>query len=692
MSYLFAKHLLLRMPVKSPADYVAESQTFLNDLFFRSALYLASPSFFSRLEQQNFQTEKLSEKEKNTLRKYINRYCFRPTPFGLFSSVSLIHWANAPGPQIQEAPNFTVCIRADQAYQAILGQDLLDNELNGLANYEGNPSIYRALNEYRFFRTGLDETFRHREYLLQSIAFSKLLKDLIAYCSPGRTLQEIILHIMESASCSEKEGEEYAEFLIDAQLLVSRLRPNITGPDYLGRLAGIINNNQKDSGRTRNISKLTDASLTELRIEPVSFQKLNRELKTLLPAKQAGLNPDQLSVILHRTLDNQAIDSRYQEHLNDGIYALDILSPKDRLPAMAQFISSYQQHFEGQHLPLLRALDPETGIGYQQPVPEMHNPLLETLNIAYKTSAGPSGDWTAAHSLIMETWLRNSKTDRPVIRLEEKEMQKLQSPGEQKQVLGLTVLFRVIDEKVFIESAGGINAPALMGRFTVVNDIVQEAATIMARQLELENPDIIFAELLHLADPHVDNVNRRESIYHYELPVTAVSTLPAERQLELSDLYVSIENNLAVLYSEKHGKRVIPRLTSAYNHSLNKLPLFRFLADLPYQYGRYNLALDLRLCFPNLSFYPRVEYRDTILSLATWVISAEQMNELQQQDAIQTVAAFKKLSSSIHQIVPVLIETMTFSVQHRITCQCYTVGNFCFYIPPFFHTASKEIV
>ncbi|HEY9487175.1 MAG TPA: lantibiotic dehydratase family protein, partial [Chryseosolibacter sp.] len=648
MSYLFAKHLLLRMPVKSPADYVAEIQTFLNDRFFQSALYLASPSFYSSLEQQHFQSEKLSEKEKNTLQKYINRYCFRPTPFGLFSSVSLVQWANTPARQIQTPPNFTVCIRADQTYQAILGRDLLEEELDGLASYEGNPSIYRSLNEYRFFRTGLDESFRQREYLLQSIAFSKLLKDLIAYCRSGRNLQQIILHIMESAACSLTEAEEYADFLIDAQLLVNRLRPNITGPDYLGRLAGVVNNYQMDTGRTHTISSLLGTSLNELRIEPDSFQTLNRELKTLLPAKQAALNPDQLSVILHRSLENQDINIGYQEQISDGIYALEILSPKDRLPAMTQFISSYQQHFEGQRLSLLHALDPETGIGYQQPVSEMHNPLLETLNIPYKTPAEPAGSWTEAHSLLMETWLRNSKTEQPLIRLEEKEMQKLQLPGEQNQVLGLSVLFRVLGEKVLIESAGGINAPALMGRFTLVNDDFGEAAKDMARQLELQNPDIIFAELLHLADPHVDNINRRESIYHYELPITAVSALPAKQQLELSDLYISIENNLAILYSEKHGKRVIPRLTSAYNHSLNKLPLFRFLADLPYQYGRYNMTLDLRLYFPNLSFYPRVEYRDTILSLATWIISEEQVKELQLQDVLQTVSAFKMLSSSIH--------------------------------------------
>ena len=37
----------------------------------------------------------------------------------------------------------------------------------------------------------------------------------------------------------------------------------------------------------------------------------------------------------------------------------------------------------------------------------------------------------------------------------------------------------------------------------------------MAQQLETENPDIIFAELLQLGDPHTDNINRRAAIYSY---------------------------------------------------------------------------------------------------------------------------------------------------------------------------------
>ena len=74
------------------------------------------------------------------------------------------------------------------------------------------------------------------------------------------------------------------------------------------------------------------------------------------------------------------------------------------------------------------------------------------------------------------------------------------------------------------------------------------------------------------------------------------------------------------------------------------MPLFRFLADLPYQYGRSNLSLDLRQLFPNLHYYPRVAHKDAILSLATWIITEKQIDRLTGEDPS---AEFLKLGEAI---------------------------------------------
>lgn len=632
MSYQFVKHLLLRMPVKNPGDYAAEPQYFLDDHFFRAALRVATPAFYATLARQRFRAEQLSDKEAYTLQKYINRYCFRPTPFGLFSSITLIEWSTKV--QMASLPAFKAHIRTAITLQNLLSDHLLENHLFNQSKYETNPSIYRVLNEYRFFRTGLDEAGK-RDYQLQSIAFSKVLKDLIIRCSKGCRPQEIVSQIIRSAGCTSAEAKDYAGFLINAQLLVSCWRLPITGDDHLQRLTTLLHESTFKENLTKTLSAQRKAPLM---IDPAFIETQENNLDTLLP----DLPGDKLSIILQRKT-NELLGETYQDKLRDGIAALQLLTPGGSSPILSEFIHGFQQHFEGRTLPLLQALDPEAGVGYQQPEKEKNNPLLETLNIPSSSQAALSGNWSPAHTVLLECWLRDKSND-PMIRLTEEDLERLKTDVPQ-QLLGMSVLFRISDHKVFIENAGGINAPALMGRFTLADEQIAEAAQQMARHLEAQNPEIIFAELLHLADPHTDNINRRLPVYHYELPITAASTLPQVQQLQLSDLYIRVVNNQVILFSEKHQKIVIPRLTSAYNHSLNKLPLFRFLADLAYQFGRSSLALDLRQLFPDLRFYPRVAYHESILSLATWILTEDQLNGLQQTG--DTTQAFHELSTAI---------------------------------------------
>jgi thiopeptide-type bacteriocin biosynthesis protein len=642
MVYQFAPYLLLRMPAKNAKDYTTDICAIISDPLFRTALSLASPVFYFSLKRADFNADNLSDKAKHTLLKYYNRFCFRPTPFGLFSSVTLAEWSEGHLPATDSHPEYRVIVHADQVYQNAIIQSTDKSALSSIALFEGNPSIYRALREFRFLRTGLEDNLKYREYQLQSIAFSKLLNDLISFCRPGKSRQEIVDHIIKAALCTGEEGAAYVDFLIDAQFLVNRMRPNISGKDYLNRLQERLR--VKNQTPTSELPGIVSQLLTRKhQIEEKYFQGLKKDLKMLLPDRLATLAPEELSVIYYRDNPSETLGEHLRDKLRNGIDALVTLTPAEHLPAMTRFIKSYQQHFEGRSIPLLIALDPEIGIGYQQPATENNNLLLETLHIPPRPTIENSVNWTAAHSYLLENWHRINERDGHVIRLKPEELEKLKPAEGPLPILGMSVLFREAGDKVFIESAGGTNAPALLGRFTIADATIHSAARSMATSQEQQNPDVLFAELLHLADPHVDNVNRREQIWSYELPITAVSELPPGGQLELADLYLAVINNQVFLYSKKHGKFVIPRLTSAYNHGLNKLPLFRFLADLPYQYSRHNLALDLRQFFPGLGFYPRVEYLSAILYPATWILREKQLSLLPGAPATQVICGFKKL-------------------------------------------------
>jgi hypothetical protein len=183
MNFLFAEKLLLRTPARSSKYYTdIDRQKLLDDLFFRLALYLASSGFYEKLRRADFRIERLTDREQLTIERYFNRISYRPTPFGLFSAVSLISWSDGTYLAIQNA-NFNITANPDQTYVMIMGRELLLKELDPAALYIPNFTLYRTANEYRFIRTGIEEANNKREYLLQSTAFSKSLKDLISFCS-----------------------------------------------------------------------------------------------------------------------------------------------------------------------------------------------------------------------------------------------------------------------------------------------------------------------------------------------------------------------------------------------------------------------------------------------------------------------------------------------------------------------------
>lgn len=191
-------------------------------------------------------------------------------------------------------------------------------------------------------------------------------------------------------------------------------------------------------------------------------------------------------------------------------------------------------------------------------------------------------------------------------------------------------MFRILDNHVFLESAGGASAIGLIGRFTLWSDEMMRVAGHIAELEQAANPEVIFAEIGQLSGHHVDNISRRQVIYPFEIPINAVSVLPRDKQLSLADLVLSVRNDELILESQRLKRRVIPRMSSAFNYNHNELAIFRLLGDLQYQGVQASLTLDLEHLFPGMDFYPRVIYQNTILCLAKWHLNNKQLTYLKE--------------------------------------------------------------
>ncbi|MFI5163339.1 MAG: lantibiotic dehydratase [Sphingobacteriales bacterium] len=614
--YEFLNEIILRSPVFSIKHYKPENiGDILHDPYFQTALYLASPQLYQAAEKKGFEFTGLSGKEQLSLLKYYNRMSFRPTPFGSFASFTLLGWGTHDQIKLEPLEACKLHLRLDQQVVLELARALTQDEKAGV--YQVNATLYQAGKSFRFIRTDYSDEHGKADFDLESYECNALTAELINFCKQtSRKWEEISSRMMTLSGCEEETAVDYLHFLIGAQILVPCSAINIIGDDYLGRLLD-------EGGLPETLLKKQLAALYR-RMLQVSFPNLkhldllNRRLSSY-GVKGSG----QLYYAgLERSAASGGLHTKYQQQVREGLTALTVLSPHMQPAMLQQFISDFKARYDRRKIPLLEALDPETGIGYGPLLsPAGDQALLRDVNFSAQENPNALLEWSPVHRLLLERWTANE----PII-LTEADLAGLPIDHSLLPPPTLAVLFRIVDDGVFLETAGGTTATALIGRFSAWSPDVHNICRRLADLEQSANPGAVFADIGQLSDTHADNINRRQPCFDYEIPVNAVSLLPAEKQIRLSDLRVSVRGDALILESASLEKRVIPRLSSAYNYTRNQLAVFRLLCDLQYQGIKASYALDMEQHFPGLSFYPRVVFKNTILCPAVWHLSAEQLS------------------------------------------------------------------
>lgn len=620
-NYTISEHLVVRGAMGSPEIYRNDLSWFLHHPGFCAALYLASPVFYRQVRIRIDNGEMIPAKEMLTLRKYINRYCFRPTPFGLFAWVAAARWGKVNTANDAQAAYDTV-ILPDETWRHRNLVFSPDGQAKG-QEVTVNPTLYANLDEYRFIRNEVGQDGGKREYLLQGMPYHRLTESLLAFAAKGTTREQTCNFLREQSGCTADEALQYLQFLVEAQVLVPSDRPQITGEVALTTDSKLFIEGLRDGlmGMVFPHNLPTAEALSEL------AAKLTRQSAS----KETEHGTKVFNVVLHRKDELSDLTQTDREVLADGLHALSVMAASEKNGAMADFAKRFTTLYEEREVPLLQALDPDTGIGYGEEPGQPENPMLRTVKVQETNEHATYLKWDSVRTVLLNAWHAGAGngTATPEIQMTEAMLREMAADKpETEPILGMSVLFRKAGKHLLIEHAGGTNAVALAGRFTPGNPQISGAARDMAQALEEQNPELIFAEVLHLSDPNTDNINRRERLYTWELPLTAGAAAQEGHCLQLSDLYVIVRQGRVWLRSGRHDRLVVPRLSTAYNYQLNKLPLFRFLLDLAYQYGRSNLSFSFREYFPGLAFYPRVSYRRAVLYPATWVLGPGMLQQL----------------------------------------------------------------
>jgi len=632
--YRFLPQLFLRAPYYSFAGYdLSRLPEVLQEQAFRNAVFLASPGFYALLEKKEFDFDRLTDKQKHTLYKYYNRMCFRPTPFGSFSSFTLLRWgtgdqvrlAGSDGALLHLLPDHEFLRKVKNGVEADLPEQLM-----------ANPALYRFNEVLRYTKSSLDDKGSFG-FSLQGIAAEKFNLQLFSFLSSKKVSRvKASDWIMQHSDSSMAEAEDYISFLVEAGAVFDASQGTVISN---GLIECLPNFPGWDSF-WQNCNRMPLSGEIALAGSAMEIGQI---------AKEKAPYTQPFYAALERQHIGGGPDSAVQDELSKAVHLIQLLSAADQPGDLSRFIRDFRSRFDQEKVPLLLALDPDAGLHYGELEPAMPDQdMLENIPFPQTRDEKRTFGWHAAQQFIFKLWVGDTLRD-PWAPLEIREEDLLHLQKQKRPELPLpqtqALMYRPAGEYLVLESSGGVTGASLIGRFSCFSDEVYGLCRELAEVEQEANPEVIFADVAQQSNTHVDNINRRRPIYSREIPLNVYPSQPAENLILPGELMLSLDGDELILESSKLNKRIIPRLATAYNFRNNHSPVFRLLCDLQFQDIQAGLSFGLENFFPDLPFYPRVSYGKVVLSLAKWNFREAELVALSDgnhADPVKALDGFRK--------------------------------------------------
>jgi len=608
---------------------------------FQEAIYLASPNLHHEMAKWINSEKEFSKNEhqklKQTLLKYYSRISTRPTPFGLFSAVGLGNFSldipntfNSKTENHQfSTDNLLRDTKLDMYFLVSLAQYFVQQpEIRNKLLFYPNNSIYKVGSRIRYIE--YQYTGGKREYIISLAPLSEELQQILNFSKEGKTIQQIA-KILIDEEITQEEATEFVEELIDNQVLVGELEPNVSGNDFLDTIITILERSEIKSEAEILISIKNKLNELDKNISnPISGYA---EIEELIQSFGIEYERKYLFQTDLYSKNKFTLPNHWKKELKKVFIFLNKVNLSTKDTHLQKFKKAFSERFEEQELPLLYVLDNEVGIGYKQNTSAKGiHPYLEDLIFpASLKNQNKNIELTSVHQILNEKVQEALLENQYTIKLADEDFKDFEENWDDLPDT-ISIMTEIISdnnqEKLFFSSSTGSSAASLLGRFCSEKSEVQNLTKIITQKEQELNPEEILAEIIHLPEARIGNVIRRPTLRRYEIPYLAQSLLSAENQISAEDLYISLRNDSIVLHSKKLNKEVKPYLTNAHNYYTNTLPVYHFLSDLYSQNTKSGLYFSWGGLEHIYTFLPRVEYDNIILSKARWKITEKDISSL----------------------------------------------------------------
>jgi thiopeptide-type bacteriocin biosynthesis protein len=600
---------------------------------FSEAIFVASPTLAAATAAWcDREARGGVDKVELSLVAYLSRAAARPTPFGLFAGCTVGAFGHRAQLELGDPTSYKRHTRLDAEYVSSLAAAIAGNtSFRRVLRFHPNSSLYEAAD--RVFVAVAEGGATGRSYRLVAVQKSPYLIAALQRARDGASMSELA-EVLIDGEVTQADAEAFVDELIESQLLVPDVELQVTGSEPTEAMIATLDR-RPETAPVGGALERVRAALTRMDSEGVGIATDRyrgvAEMAAVLPASPDVSRLVQVDLLKPASREMTLPDDVAGAVL-EGVEALHRFSRAAPAPGLARFREQFVRRYETRVIPLSDALDEENGIGFERS--ETAGAELRELigGLASSVNGAQSPRWMAGDALLLDKLLQAASTGAEEIEVAPEELDRLPEAGggplpDAFEALATLDAASVEDIeagrfRVVMHSVSGPSGGRLLGRFCHSSPEVHARVVEHLRAEEAQRPDAVFAEIVHVPEGRVANIVSRPVLRAFEIPYLGRSGAPAEHQLPISDLLVSVEGDRVVLRSRRLRREVIPRLTTAHNHSGRGLSVYRFLCALQSQGVSPGAIWDWGP-LEGVPFLPRVVMGRAVLSRARWHLDGD---------------------------------------------------------------------
>ena len=469
----------------------------------REAIAIGSPSLETSLPTWLATPEnERGQRVEPALVRYVTRMASRATPFGLFAGVSVGVTGERTRLELTERGAYRHHTRLDMDLLADVSTALgRDPRVRSAATYRPSSSLYRAADRLRYAEARGDRRSHH----LVSVEPSEALELTLARARDGAQLDALAAALVDE-EITHEEASEFVEALVDAQILVCDLEPCLTGLSPIDEIIAQLEGHAATRGLAAPLARARDAMAGfDAAAVGEGAEAYRSSLATASALGGASAGANLLQVDLHKPVTEAALGPDVTSELGRGVELLRRLGEPWRHEGLARFREAFSSRYEERLVPLLEALDEDTGVGFESADSPATSgaPLLADLPLGPPRAEEVAVRWGPLHRARLRLLGEALGRGTGEVTLDEAVLEALAHEDPPALPFSLYALATVAaapgapgDHDVYLWGAAGPSAANLLARFCHASpELLEHVRTHLAAE-EATRPEATFAEIV----------------------------------------------------------------------------------------------------------------------------------------------------------------------------------------------------